>query len=29
VFRVSAEDTPDWEKKGWAWIQAGIDPDAS
>lgn len=25
---ISAEDTPDWEKRGWAWIQAGVDPDA-
>ncbi len=23
----SAEDTPDWEARGWAWIQGGLDPD--
>jgi aryl carrier-like protein len=26
---ISAEDTPDWETRGWAWIQGGFDPDAS
>ena len=25
---ISAESTPDWEEKGWAWIQGGVDPDA-
>jgi hypothetical protein len=24
---LSAEDTPDWETRGWAWIQGGFDPD--
>jgi hypothetical protein len=26
---ISAESTPDWESKGWAWIQGGVDPDVS
>ena len=26
---ISAENTPDWEARGWAWIQNGVDPDAS
>jgi len=26
---ISAENTPDWEAKGWAWIQNAVDPDAS
>jgi hypothetical protein len=25
---LCAEDTPDWEARGWAWIQGGVDPDA-
>jgi hypothetical protein len=25
---ISAEDTPDWEARGWAWIRGEFDPDA-
>jgi aryl carrier-like protein len=25
---ISAEDTPDWEARGWAWISGELDPDA-